>query len=82
MGKMSSAEIQEMAEAAQGQGAKGMERLASMGASGEHPQNCFRAMKRMLGIPSGAPNMTFMNIPTIHGEATAHPFLLPHEFFA
>ena len=82
MGKMSSAEIQQMAEAAQGQGAKGMERLASMGASGEHPQNCFRAMKRMLGIPSGAPSMTFIDIPTIHGEATAHPFLLPHEFFA
>ena len=80
-GNMSAIEVQDMALAAEGQGATGMRGMSSMGSSGSHPQNCFRALKNLLGMPAGAPSVTWIKIPTIHGD-TDHPFLLPHEFFA
>ena len=81
-GELSSAEVQKMAMASEGQGAFGMNDLAKIGNYGANPQNCFRAMKNLLGLPDGAPSFTFFEIPTIHGPTTPHPFLLPHEFFA
>ena len=81
-GKMSAAEVQGMAMDALKQGAQGMGDMASLGASGTHPQNCYRALKNALGLPPGAPNFYWARIPTIHGDRTWHPFLLPHEFFA
>ena len=59
-----------------------MDRMAAMGASGEHPQNCFRALKNLLGLPSGAPTFYWAEIPTVRGPRTPHPFLLPHQFFS
>ena len=71
-----------MAMASEWQGAQGMSSMAAMGNHGSNPQNCFRALKALLGIPPGAPAITFAEIPTIHGPTTPHPFLMPHDFFA
>ena len=59
-----------------------MTSMASMGNYGTSPQNCFRDLKKVLGLPEAAPGFTFADIPTIHGPATPHPFIMPHEFFA
>ena len=56
-GKCSAAEMQRDAMAAQGQGAIGMARMAAIGSSGDHPQNAYRSLKAMLGIPKGAPSI-------------------------
>ena len=80
-GKISAKDVQDTAFAAVGQGAEGMDGLSALGKSGQQPQNCYRALKNLLGLPSGAPTFSWAEIPTIHGPRTAHPFLLPHEFF-
>ena len=53
-----------------------------MGSGGKHPNNLFRAMRSLLGIPAGAPEISFFEIPTTQGDHSAHPFLLPHDFFS
>ena len=81
-GKISSVEVQRIAMDAEASGTRGMTDMASIGTGGKHPQNCFRALHSLLGLPSGAPTFYWAEIPTIRGDRTPHPFLLPHEFFA
>ena len=81
-GKMSAVELQKSAFDAVGQGARGMDAMAALGKTGKHPQHTFGALKRLLGLPAGVPTFTWADIPTVHGERTPHPFLLPHELFA
>ena len=59
-----------------------MEQLGGLGSSGKHSANIFRAMRNLLGIPQGAPEIRFIEIPTVNGERTPHPVLVPHEFFS
>ena len=70
---MSAAEVQQTALDAQGQGAEGMDGMARLGGTGEHPQNCHRALMNLLGIPSGAPNFYWAMTPTTAGDATPSP---------
>ena len=80
-GRITCEQVQRYALTAEQQGANGVGELASMGAGGKHQSNIFRAMRNFLGIPAGAPGITFFEIPTTQGTRTPHPFLLPHEFF-
>ena len=81
-GKLPADELQRTAFDAVGQGARGMEGMAALGNEGKNPQNCFRALKRLLGLPDGIPSFSWIEIPTAQGLRTSHPFLLPHELFA
>ena len=81
-GRITCEQVQRYALTAEQQGANGVGELASMGAGGKHQSNIFRAMRNFLGIPAGAPGITFFEIPTTQGTRTPHPFLLPHEFFS
>ena len=81
-GKMSASEVQAAAMDAMAQGARDLDKLSSMGSAGDHPQNCLRALKNLLGLPKGAPDVTWVEIPTSRGAKTLHPFLMPHDFFA
>ena len=80
-GKLSAKEVQEFAFDAERQGAADLQSMSKMGSYGEHPQNCYRALKNALGLPSGSPGFAWFEIPTTFGARTPHPFLLPHEFF-
>ena len=75
-GELSSARILEIAAGAAEQGATGMDDMRSLGA-----HNAFRSLQSVFGYPAGAPQMTWLEIPTTAGPRTPHPFLLPHEFF-
>ena len=75
-GELSSAKVLEIAASAAQQGATGMDDMRSLGA-----HNAFRSLQSVFGYPAGAPQMTWLEIPTKAGPRTAHPFLLPHEFF-
>ena len=75
MGKLSSLQVLEYATGADLQGASGLTRLASLGSD-----HAFRSLKNVFGIPAGAPDFTWLEIPTIAGPKTVHPFLMPHEF--
>ena len=81
-GKISAGEVQDLAFDAERQGAAGLSTLSKMGNFGANPQNCYRALRTALGMPPGAPPFYWAEVPTIAGERTPHPFLLPHEFFA
>ena len=80
-GKMSSVMVNEFAQAAQEQGARGLERVSSSGTSGVWPQNIQRNLLTFFGKPAGAPSCTWVLLPTTKGTI-AHPVYLPHEFFA
>ena len=73
-GKISSKDVLEIAAAAHAQGAVGALQLRSV----KHARNAQRALVDALGLPSGAPDFTWLEIPTKRGPNTAHPFLLPH----
>ena len=77
MGKLSALQVLEYATGADLQGASGLTRLASIGSD-----HAFRSLKNVFGIPVGAPDFTWLEIPTIAGPKTVHPFLMPHKFFA
>ena len=81
-GKLISKQVQRCARHALEQGASGLFDFAKMGNSGENPQNIFRAMRSMLGLPKGAPEMDWYEIPTVKNNRTPHPFLIPHRFFS
>ena len=80
-GKISSEQVQRFANAAGNQGMPGAERMARLGASGEHLSNMFRALYAMMGHPEDAPQIQWIDIPTSRGRKTPFPFLLPHELF-
>lgn len=79
-GLIHSPQVQEYAQGAMAQGARGCERVAAAGASGAHPQNMQRALISFFGMPQGAPAFTWFSVPTKHGPVK-HPFLLPHLWF-
>ena len=84
-GKITSEQVQRYALGALRQGAEGLDPFARAGASGQHPQNIFRALKHVFGMPRGAPDMDWIELPMVVGDRVvqvAHPFLLPHRFFA
>lgn len=82
VGKLSAKDVQDIAMDASRDGLDTMGPLAKMGASGQHPQNLFRAMQSVLGYPNGAPEMDWFELPTTAGPRTPHPFLLPHKFLS
>ena len=79
-GKLSSPQVQQIAESAMQQGATGADRLAAAGAHGQHPQNLQRSFVSFFGMPKGAPEFVWHKIPLKSGMVS-HPFLLPHMFF-
>ena len=81
-GKISSKDVQDISMGAMQQGASGCDRVANMGSAGRHAQNIFRSMRSALGMPRGAPEMDWFEIPMRSGRKTPHPFLLPHKFFS
>ena len=81
-GKLSSAQVQKYAHSATQQGALEMGDVASAGNFGKQPGNVFRALKQLWGIPQGAPDLKWIDIPTKAGESKPHPFILPHELFS
>ena len=80
-GKLTSADVQEIAAGATKAGAKGRELHAKTWAGGKHLGNAFKDFARLLGVPSGAPQVSFFEVPSVRGP-TQLAFLLPHEFFA
>ena len=80
-GKISSAMVQEIAHGAEAQGAGGMSALSSAGTSGKHAQNLQRSILKYFGSPPGAPDFSWIQIPTTKGH-TIHPIFLPHEYFS
>ena len=56
-GLINSKQVQRYALSAMQQGAGNVEQLAKMGNYGRNPQNLFRAMRTVLGLPAGAPEM-------------------------
>lgn len=80
-GDLTSKQVQKYAMHALEQGAEGLTDFAKMGNWGNNPQNLFRAMRSVLGVPKGAPEMDWYEIPTTTNKRTPHPFLLPHRFF-
>ena len=82
LGVIHSGQVQEYALNAARQGAVGMDVVGDIGSAGARPQNMFRALKSLMGIPVGAPSLAWFEVPLKSGKKVAHPFLLPHEFFA
>ena len=58
-----------------------MQGAAAAGSHGRHPQNLQRSLISLFGMPDGAPEFEWYNIPTKSGSH-AHPFLLPHAWLA
>ena len=63
------------------QGARGMQGVAAAGSHGHHPQNLQRSLISLFGMPEGAPDFAWFDIPTKSG-VHPHPFLLPHAWLA
>ena len=81
-GAISSKKLQQYALSAMEQGAHGLHGMAKMGNYGQNPQNIFRAMRSLLGLPAGAPELSWYEIPTKKSKNTIHPFLCPHSFIS
>jgi hypothetical protein len=80
-GELKTRQVQEIAMKAIDQKAENMEQFASIGNWGKNPKNFFRAMKHIVGWPSGTAQLKFIEIPTVKGPNTPHPVLWPHEWF-
>ena len=80
-GTISSVKVQKFALSALKSGAEGVDSLAAAGNFGQNPQNIFRALVKVFGIPVGAAPIEWVEIPTKHGRRTPHPVLMPHKFF-
>ena len=81
-GVLSSKRVQEFAQAAQGQGARGLEAIAAAGTSGRTPQHIQQTLMRIFGKPTGCPDFTWAEIPFAKKGRAVHPFLLPHSWLA
>ena len=79
-GKITSPLVQEFAMGAAMQGATGLGNLPFAGNSGKHVQNLQRALVNAFGMPDGAPDFSWYDIPTKRGVEKI-PFLMPHKFF-
>ena len=74
-GKLSSKKVLECARGASSHGASGMQSFDS-----SRRAQCL--LTNVFGIPAGAPDLTWLEIPTRENSKPLHPFLLPHEFFS
>ena len=74
---MSSKDVQELAEAAMRQGARGIDRMAGIGTGGKWAQNTLRDLMQLLGRPAGSPPMDWLEIPTKRGH-TQHIHFFCH----
>jgi hypothetical protein len=74
--------VQEYAFNAQAQGAHGLDGMAKAGSSGKHVSNIHKALVALFGRPKGAPELSWVNIPTASSPGKAHPFLFPQNFFS
>jgi hypothetical protein len=83
LGVISSQKVQEYAMGASTQGAVGMHGVASAGSFGKHSGNVFNSLVAAFGMPIGAPEFFWVEIP-VQGESRPqpHPFILPHRLFA
>ena len=63
------------------QGARGMQRIAAAGSHGHNPQNLQRSLISFFGMPPGAPDFDWFDIPTKSG-VHPHPFFLPHAWLS
>ena len=80
-GKLTSPQVQKFAMSAVHSGAEGMQRAANAGTAGKHPQNLQRSLIALFGVPKGAPDFSWYDIPTKSG-VVAQPFLLPHSWLS
>ena len=71
-GEISAVKVQEYVMGAEVQGAIGMSAPARAGSAGRHPQNIHRSLLSIFKIPKGAPDMTWVKIPTKRGNVL-HP---------
>jgi hypothetical protein len=55
--------------------------LAAAGTNGQHSGNIMRDVKTYLGLPNGAPEFVWLEIPMKAGRKIPHPFLMPHAWF-
>ena len=76
-GKVASAKVLEYISGAIAQGAEGMSNLQNVG---DH--NAYRTLLSAFGMPTGAPEITWLDIPTVRSARTPHPFIMPHNFVA
>ena len=80
-GKLSSADVQDIAYDAHRSGAVGVEQLSAAGTYGKYPQNLFRDLLRIFGEPKGGPPIDWVEIPLKSGANVPHPVIWPHKFF-
>ena len=80
-GILSSEQLQRYAQTASQQGARGVERLAGVGAGGQQAGNLYRDLVNLFGWPGGCAPLEWVTIPTKAGLLTPHPVLFPHRFF-
>ena len=74
--------VQEFALGTSQQGATGIERMSAICKFGKQPQNMYRALRSLLGLPAGAPPFTWIELPMKYGRKVPHPVLLPHLLFS
>ena len=74
-GALPSSEVQELAWRAATQGAANVDSLAELGTAGANPQNIHSALRSLLGLPRGACDFTWIELPTKAGPKTPHPVL-------
>lgn len=79
-GKLTSTQLQTLAQKALDQGLPNAEQLAKVGTHGKYKGNIHRDLVSLFGVPSDAPSIRWYEIPTKRGPKTPHPFLLPTEF--
>ena len=82
--KQSAKTIHEIADLSQNAGARGVQKLAKVGASGKHPQNMARDLLRMALVNCTLPPLYWALIPCWNDTTSTCddiwlPFLLPHE---
>jgi hypothetical protein len=80
-GRLSSTEVQSLANNARRQGAHSLHDLSKVGSFGENAGNLFRDLKKLFGTPVGSPPMDWIEIHLKGNPKKAHPVFWPHKFF-
>lgn len=81
-GKITSAQVQEYAAGASAAGAPSLGALAGAGQAGTRPGNLFRSLVSAFGMPPGAPEFFWADIPVAgQKDLVPQPFILPHMLF-
>jgi hypothetical protein len=82
-GDINSRQFQRYSKSSKGQGAEGplLDKTSATGTCGKHPQNIMRGLINALGMPTAAPAIDWVQIPTTKGPLTPHPVVFPHLLF-